>query len=124
MIRQRRAKTAVYVRSDVAGMELIVEEVGCDPRSYQLGWDRVTRVFAYKRDCFAIDQICLAIGSDDLEQWIEIAEDDGGFEEILEQLPIRLAGFPVRDEWWQRVALPPFRTQRTELYRRKRFESF
>ena len=121
-IRQARAKPIAFVQWDANGLNLTVQKGGRELQNLRLAWDRVTGVFAYKRDCFTIDQICLAIGSDELEQWIEVTEDDAGYKKLLEQLPTHLAGFPTRDEWWQSVALPPFKTQRTQLYGRKTSE--
>lgn len=118
-VKQSRGETSASVRCDEIGLTLIVTKGEPDQQTQSLAWGDVKDVFAFKRDCFAVDQICLAIGSDDLEQAIEVAECDEGYENLIEQLPKRLIGFPALEQWLQRVALPPFETQGTRLYRRK-----
>ena len=114
--KQSRGSTRASVQCDQAGFTLIVKKGERAEQTQHLAWDRVTRAFAYKRDCLTVDQMCLVIGSDDLEQWIEVSEDDEGYERLIEQLPKRVSGFPAPEEWWQKVALPPFETQWTQLY--------
>jgi len=118
-IKQSRGSTRASVQCDQGGFTLIVKKGECIEQTLHLAWDRVTGVFAYKRDCLTVDQMCLVIGSDDLEQWIEVTEDNEGYERLIEQLPKRFAGFPTPEEWWQKVALPPFETQWTQLYNSK-----
>jgi hypothetical protein len=117
-INQSRGKTSVSVQCDEAGFTLIVRKGERTEQTQHLKWDCVTGVFGYKRDCLTVDQMCLAIGSD-ADQWIEVTEDDEGYEHLIKQLPTHLAGFPTSEGWWQKVALPPFETQWTRLYRRK-----
>ena len=117
-IKQSRGNTSASVQCDEIGLTLIVAQAGRADQTQSVAWDRVTDVFGFKRDCFAVDQICLAIRSGNPEQIVEVTEDDEGYAYLIEQLPKRLAGFPVLEEWCRRVALPPFETQWTELYRR------
>jgi hypothetical protein len=67
---------------------------GNSTQTRRLDWSAVTRVFAYKRDCFAVDQIRIVIGTSDDYSWMEISEDDEGYESLINQMPIRLAGLP------------------------------
>jgi hypothetical protein len=78
----------------------------------------VTDVYAFKRDCFTVDQICLLVGNPELDQWIQVNEDDGGYSQFIAELPVHLVGCPSPDEWWKSVALPPFETQWTQIYHR------
>jgi hypothetical protein len=84
----------------------------------RLSWEEIAAVHAYKRDCFSVDQIRVALSDRSDRVRIDISEDDGGYQVLVEELPRRLAGCLRLDEWYQRVALPPFETQMTELYRR------
>ena len=118
-IKQSRGNTQASVQCDQEGFTLIVKKGEGAEQTQHLPWERVTEVFAYKRDCLSVDQMCLVLGSDDLEQWIEVTEDDEGYERLVEQLPKRVGGFPTPEEWWRKVALPPFETQWTQLYSRK-----
>lgn len=115
-VRQQPAKYSAHC--DETGLTQIVQSGG-NTETNQFAWNQVTNVFAYKRDCFAVDQICLVIEASDLNRYVEVREDDEGYEHVIEQLPQRLDGFPTREEWWQRVALPPFESQWTLLYGRK-----
>jgi len=85
----------------------------------RLTWDQIAAVYAYKRDCFTMDQIRLIIGNDELEIWIEIAEDDAGYADLVSYLPRHLPGCPSVESWLQSVALPSFETQWTKIYRRE-----
>ena len=116
-IREEPAKFSVHL--DESGLTQIMHS-GNSTQTRCLDWDGVTRVFAYKRDCFAVDQICIVIGTADDHDWIEVREDDEGYESLIIQMPIRLVGCPTGQEWWERVALPPFETQWTQIYARDR----
>ena len=99
-IKQARRAARAYVQCDESGFTLHVNGKVAE-QTQQLGWDRISGVFAYKSDCFSVDQICLAIG-EELKRWIEVTEDDEGYQQLIEQLPKRLAGFPTLEEWWQK----------------------
>jgi hypothetical protein len=73
-------------------------------------------VYAYKKDCFGLDQIRVVLGDEGLRTWIEITEHDEGYQELTAELPRRLPGCLSKKEWWQQVAPPPFETQWTKLY--------
>lgn len=116
-IRQEPAKFSVHC--DETGLTQIMHS-GKSTQTRRLDWDGVTRVFAYKRDCFAVDQICIVIGTADDYDWIEAREDDEGYESLINQMPIRMVGCPAPHEWWERVALPPLAMQWTQVYARDR----
>ena len=115
-IRQEPAKFSVHC--DETGFTQITHS-GKSTQTRRLDWGGVTRVFAYKRDCFAVDQICIVIGTADDHDWIEVREDDEGYESLINQMPIRMVGCPAPHEWRERVALPPFATQWTKIYARE-----
>ena len=116
-IRQEPAKFSIHC--DETGLTQIMHS-GKGTQTRRLDWDGVTRVFAFKRDCFAFDQICIVIGTADDHDWSEVREDDEGYEALINQMPIRMVGCPASHEWWERVALPPFATQWTQIYARER----
>ncbi len=84
----------------------------------RLAWAQITVAYAYKRDCFSVDRIRLVLGDEIQRRWIEISEDDGGYEQLVMELPRHLPGCLTADDWQGSVALPPFETQWTSLYRR------
>ena len=116
-IRQVSAKFSVHC--DETGLTQIMHS-GKSTQTHRLDWDGVTRVLAYKRDCFAVDQICVVIGTADDHDWIEIREDDEGYESLINQMPTRMVGCAAPNEWWERVALPPSAAQWTQIYARER----
>ena len=115
----RQEPTKFSVHCDETGLTQSMH-LGKSTQTRRLDWDGVTRVFAYKRDCFAVDQICIVIGTAEDCDWIEVREDDEGYESLINQMPIRMTGCPSPHEWWERVALPPFATQWTQIYARER----
>jgi len=84
----------------------------------QLKWEQINAVFAYRRDCYTVDQIRLILGNDVELTWMEVTEDDVGVKVLIVELARRLPGFPNVYDRWDKVAQPPFETQWTELYRR------
>lgn len=117
-LRNLREEPAKFlVRCDETGFTQIVQR-GENIQSNGLGWDEVTEAFAYKRDCFSVDQICVVLGTADPTRWIEVREDDDGYQQFIQHLPSRIACFPAPDEWLERVRLPPFAPQWTQIYAR------
>lgn len=100
--------------------ELVVVERwerGFKTASRMACWADVFHVVAFKRDLFSVDLICLEI-QDRVNSSIEVDEQMEGWKELVASLPDYLPGFPKFEEWFSRVALPPFETRPTELYRR------
>ena len=90
-LRQEQARFSV--RCDETGFTQFVQQ-GEDIQSSRLSWDEVTEAFAYKRDLFSVDQICIILGTADPTHWIEVREDDDGYQHFIQQLPIRIECFP------------------------------
>ena len=80
-------------------------------------WRDVIRVEAFKRDLWAVDQICLAfIQTGDTE--VEINEEMDGWNSLVEQLPDYLPGCQKFEEWFQPVAIPAFELNLRVIYER------
>ena len=110
-----RAGDQFEIQCDESGVTLVLVSTTTAEPQTRLAWEEINAVFAYKRDCFSVDQIRLILG--DERNWVEVTEDDIGFKVLIRELPRRIPGFPSVDDWWDRVAQPPFETQWTELYR-------
>jgi hypothetical protein len=82
-----------------------------------LKWQEITTVLAYKRDCFAIDLVCLAIA--DSVTVLEINEQDAGWEEFIRAVENNLPGSVPLATWWPAVAQPPFAPNQTTVYRKE-----
>ena len=83
--------------------------IGVEP-VWTFRWENVIRILAFKRDLFAIDQICLVFGlSDDTS--VETNEEMIGFAQLIQELPRRFVG--MDREWFDKVAQPPFESRPT-----------
>ncbi len=80
-------------------------------------WQEITTITAYKRDCFAYDLTCLAIG-DASSAAVEINEQDIGWDTFIRAVSQKLPGSVPVDIWWPAVAQPPFATNQTTIYRK------
>jgi hypothetical protein len=86
----------------------------------RLRWDEVGAVLAYKRDCLMVDQIRVILVDRSGVVRVDMSEEDAGYRILIDELPRRLVGCLTPDEWFQRVAMPAFETNLTELYRSSR----
>jgi hypothetical protein len=86
-------------------------------RTLTFNWSDVTKVVAFKRDCFTVDNIRLAFEIDG-ELVVEIHEDMPGWTELLDALHGHLSGALPLEAWWAKVAFPPFELCLTTLYTR------
>ena len=101
-----------------------VREVRCDESGIRIGtareqavdWGQITAAYAYKRDCYAVDQIRLVLWNEAKGSGLEVTENDQGYEALLGELERRLSGFPSLAEWCFVVAMPPVETQWARLY--------
>ncbi|MBI3468997.1 MAG: hypothetical protein HY000_38835 [Planctomycetes bacterium] len=76
-------------------------------------WNEIAEIVAFKRDLYAVDQICIgfrALGSDTYDC---IEEENPDYERILKLIEER---FRLREDWWSTVALPPFKTNWTTIW--------
>jgi hypothetical protein len=112
-IQERRAGRRVEIQCDDAGVAFVVR--GKPP--LRMAWEHVDAVYAYKRDCYTVDQIRLILRSND-QSSIEVTESDEGYQALIAEMERRLPGFPMFHEWWDKVAFPAFETNWTEIYRR------
>jgi hypothetical protein len=117
-MRERRAGKYFEIDCDDSGIALVSVPPGNEP-TLRLRWEQINAVFAYKRDCYTVDQIRLILGNDVELMCMEVTEHDLGFDVLIAELARRLPGFPNVYDWWDEVAQPPFETQWTELYRRR-----
>lgn len=87
--------------------------------SEQIAWDQITAAFVYKRDCLTTDQIRLVLGDQDLCKWLEVTEDEPGFNELITNLPNHLPGCQASEDWFTNVAVPAFETKWTQIFSRR-----
>lgn len=112
-----RVEICYSVECDVDGVIQTASSVN-GVSEVRLGWSQITQVCAFKRDCVYLDPIRVALWSEDLGVGVEVTEEDAGYRELIDELPMHLPGCLGRDEWFERVAFPAFAHNLTVLYRR------
>ncbi|HMZ82288.1 MAG TPA: hypothetical protein PLL06_21500 [Acidobacteriota bacterium] len=80
-----------------------------------IAWQDIAYLLAYKRDLWAVDLICIEVGTCRGFAF-EIDEEMDGWEVVVNRLPEYLPGCPAYADWWQVVAHPPFARNETQLY--------
>jgi hypothetical protein len=80
-------------------------------------WDDISRVAAFKRDCFSVDMICISLSDGTWE--IEVNEDLEGWKALLNALAQNVSNFPPYEQWFMQIAQPPFATNFTLIYQRR-----
>jgi hypothetical protein len=86
-------------------------------RVHQATWNQINGVVAYKRDCFAVDLLCIGFATP--HGRFEANEGMEGWAELIELLPTYVPGTPKPEEWRGKVVQPPFAENATTLYSRK-----
>ena len=80
-------------------------------------WSEVLCVTAFKRDLFAVDQICLEFESK--KGFFLIHEEMKGWDSLIKRLPDYLPGCKNEKEWFEVVMLPPFELNLTTIFDKK-----
>lgn len=83
----------------------------------QFKWSEITRIFAFKRDCWTVDSIRMGVELG-ASRAIEVSEEMSGWRNFVKALPVLVPGAPSQDEWFTKVAFPAFALCLTELYPR------
>lgn len=80
-------------------------------------WDEAISIKAFKRDLFAVDQICLAI---ELRsgRGVELNEEMVGWDSLVQELPEYLPGCKKFEAWFLAVAFPAFEPNLTPIFER------
>ncbi|WP_140469563.1 hypothetical protein [Hymenobacter nivis] len=81
----------------------------------KIAWDDLRAVFAYKRDLYATDELCLDIFCPENNS-LTITEETAGWHTFTEQLAAHL---PLLPGWYGEVAVPAFKTKLTLPYERE-----
>jgi hypothetical protein len=80
-----------------------------------IAWTDIVKIRAFKRDLFAVDEICMRINFDQANG-IVVSENDPGYDEFIHALSTQLH---VRlEDWFDAVAFPAFATNETLIYKR------
>ena len=83
---------------------------------WRICWSEVAKIVAFKRDCYAVDLICIAFELDG-SRVAETDEEMEGWQGLLEVLGEQ---FGIREEaWFKKVAVPAFAPNVTTLWTRQ-----
>ncbi len=102
--------TGRAVRFDPSGFDILEK----DEVQARVHWADVIEVFAFKRDCFAYDDILLGFRCDETGNAWCVSEDDQGYKEFFVAVESRFTGF--RTDWFGVVSHPAFQYNRTTLW--------
>lgn len=89
--------------------------------SVKISWDIVSEVFAFKRDLFTVDEICIGFRINDEGEYYEINEEMENYTELINFLNIPFAG--IKQNWFTDVAHPAFETNLVSLWGNKKIEN-
>src|SRR6185436_10930909 len=87
-----------------SGINVTVMGARGEHQIHEIEGAHISTAIAYKRDCWAVDLICLAIGGPD--KAVEVTEEMKGWEELLDRAPSYLPGWRNKDDWYQTEMLP------------------
>ena len=112
-----RTETTYQLAFDDSGLRAWWLTVENTTGEASIRWADVRAVKVFKRDWFSIDCICMAFQTAD-GRWLEIREDFNGWSDLLPELPRFLNGCAPHTEWVEKVSLPPFKPNETEIFHR------
>lgn len=85
-----------------------------DEVDFEVRWQDVSGIAAYKEDLFSVDQICLAFRSKLTLEYARVTEENAGYDELVGEIERR---YPDHDaDWWGKVAQPPFQFRWTVIW--------
>ncbi|HVX86945.1 MAG TPA: hypothetical protein VH253_19330 [Phycisphaerae bacterium] len=96
--------------------KIVIDAEGFHAQGMSVAWAALDAVWAYKRDLFAYDEICVLFHHG-AGQALEVGEHDEGFMDLLKEMERRLEGLPAR--WYTDIMFPPFSTEERVLWRRE-----
>lgn len=84
-------------------------------------WKEITEIYAYKRDLYTVDMICLSIGLGKNNEAIEVNEEMLNLFELTKGFSQHLSGFD--SEWHTEVVLPSFKLNMRKIYDRSNYKT-
>ena len=103
---------------DSDGLTLKVDDVTTGREEHSIKWENVESAIAFKLDAVTYDIIVVRFAT--APGTVDVTEDAEGWAGLLEALPNYLPGFLPSQDIFEAVALPPFVTKATNVYKRAR----
>jgi hypothetical protein len=82
---------------------------------WQLRWQDVVEIVAWKEDLLTIDLLCLGFRVRGDADYLQCNEQQSGWSELCAELKCR---FQLRADWWSAVVFPPFQKNWNVLWGR------
>ena len=102
-----RSTTTIELTADGFAVLQRGKEVG------NVSWSSVKEIFAFKLDLLTHDTIRIGFRVSDDGTYYDVDEDWPGYRALVEELERR---FEIGEDWWPKVAFPPFATNRVTLW--------
>jgi hypothetical protein len=80
---------------------------------WNVKWNDISRILAWKQDCGTFDTICLGFCRRDEDEVLACDEDVEEWAELLNVLDRR---FALDRDWWSKVACPAFEMNPTVIW--------
>ncbi|CAG0978399.1 hypothetical protein PHYC_01629 [Phycisphaerales bacterium] len=77
-----------------------------DRRTASFRWEDLSRIRAWKHDCFTYDLICLGFDMRGTEESVFVHEEMEGFKDLVAEIERRCDRLDPK--WWSKVAFPAF----------------
>jgi len=113
----RRPLRLVKVAHDASGLDVKIDDARVGVQERSLKWEDVESAIAFKIDAVTYDVITLRFVTADGA--VDVDEEAEGWMELLDALPRYLLGALTGHAIFDAVALPPFDTNATEVYKRR-----
>jgi hypothetical protein len=83
------------VTQSISGVKVTSINIDGDSKVKEIRWADIVVVVAYKRDCFSVDLICVALVGH--ENVLEVSEEMNGWSELLDSFTEYLPGSRSND---------------------------
>jgi hypothetical protein len=103
---------------DDTGFGVALDPSDTDLVTPVLPWSDIVRVWAFKRDLFAVDLVCLRFEANG-DRAYEVNEEMAGWTELVAALPERIPGSLSREAILDMVVLPAFATKEVLVFERQ-----
>ena len=114
------APSPARLSCDESGLVITCDKRGVET-SVAIHWQDVSKLVAFKRDCFGVDLICVLIGIE--ASTFEVNEEFIGWTLFLEAAQQNVPGMLSFEVWWPQVAFPAFETNPTIVFDRVEVKS-
>lgn len=85
-------------------------------KTTKVSWSEVLEIFAFKRDLWTYDMICIGFRVSEDGNYYEIDEEMPGYNAVVAAMENAFPGIVKREAWFHSVAFPAFATNLKTLW--------